>query len=251
MKHEINNVLKEIELQYNVTILYAAESGSRAWGFHSEDSDYDVRFIYRQDTMEYLKLYPRKDTIEKVEGALDIVGWDLKKTLQLAMKTNPSLVEWLNSPIEYQDNNAFGLKLLRLISANPNLKGMYHAYRSLCKSTFLGELKGEELRIKKFFYCLRPMAACHWIKTMDGIPSVKMEWLLHLDPFPREINQAYEELVHLKKDTEQKTVLKSEWLDVYNYIEKFLTEDVFYDKINNEIEKDEFDAFFLREINYA
>ena len=56
MKDIILRELKKIEEQENVKIIMAIESGSRAWGFASPDSDYDVRFIYVRKEEDYLKL---------------------------------------------------------------------------------------------------------------------------------------------------------------------------------------------------
>lgn len=250
MKKQIQHLLYKIQVEQGVKVLYAAESGSRAWGFASNDSDYDVRFIYLRNKREYLRLTPRKDVIEVTDGDLDIVGWDLKKALLLGYKSNPQLTEWLNSPIVYANGNKFALRLLNLLERNPNLVAMYHAYRGLCKSTFYSELKGDELRIKKFFYCLRPIAACKWIKATDEIPPTEMRWLLDIHPFPPEIQAGYEQLVRLKKDSEIKTVLKSDWINMFEYIENFLTEKPFYDKIKDNPKKEDFEAFFLGELYY-
>jgi len=64
IRKEIQENLDAIEVRYNVTILLAVESGSRAWGFASPDSDYDVRFIYMQQPEEYLRIDAAKDVIE-------------------------------------------------------------------------------------------------------------------------------------------------------------------------------------------
>ena len=79
-KDIIADKLKEIEKSENVKILHAVESGSRAWGFESPDSDFDVRFIYVRKIDDYLKLQDTKDFIDwELNEVLDINGWDLKK----------------------------------------------------------------------------------------------------------------------------------------------------------------------------
>ena len=103
---EIQRSIDEIEQSENVTVLYACESGSRAWGFHSQDSDYDVRFIYAHPPDWYLSvdLEKKRDVIERpILDDLDVSGWDLRKSLQLFRKSNPPLLEWLDSPIVYRD----------------------------------------------------------------------------------------------------------------------------------------------------
>ena len=104
----INKKLKEIEEKENIKILLAVESGSRAWGFASSDSDYDVRFIYVRNQKEYLRLNDIRDVIEwQLDETLDINGWDIKKALLLLKKSNPTLFEWWNSPIIYKKNDVF------------------------------------------------------------------------------------------------------------------------------------------------
>ena len=100
MRELILSKLEEIEKQYDVHILLAVESGSRAWGFESPDSDYDVRFIYVRKQSDYLKLEGIRDVIElPIDDTLDINGWDITKTLRLLYKSNPTLFEWFSSPI--------------------------------------------------------------------------------------------------------------------------------------------------------
>ena len=103
MEDIISKKLKEIEQKENVKIIMAVESGSRAWGFASPDSDYDVRFVYVRRPEDYLRLEKTKDVIEwQLDDVLDINGWDLKKALQLMHDSNPSIFEWCASPIVYQ-----------------------------------------------------------------------------------------------------------------------------------------------------
>lgn len=99
----IQEKLREIERQENCRILLAVESGSRAWGFASPDSDYDVRFIYARPRESYLRLDRARDVIERpISDALDINGWDVDKTLKLLHRSNPTVFEWFSSPIVYQ-----------------------------------------------------------------------------------------------------------------------------------------------------
>lgn len=105
---EIERKLKEVEEKENVTVIMAVESGSRAWGFASKDSDYDVRFLYVRRREDYLKLQPPRDVIEwQLDEVLDINGWDIRKALVLLYKSNPTLFEWCNSPIVYRTSRKF------------------------------------------------------------------------------------------------------------------------------------------------
>ena len=95
--------LKEIESRENIRVIHCVESGSRAWGFASPDSDYDVRFIYVRPLEYYLRLDKTRDVIEwQLDDTLDINGWDLQKALRLLHSSNPTLFEWNNSPIIYK-----------------------------------------------------------------------------------------------------------------------------------------------------
>src|SRR5688500_1263199 len=113
----IKTILKEIEQKKNIEILYACETGSRAWGFPSPDSDYDVRFIYRHNIDWYLSLSQKKDTIEFMAGDLDVTGWDLRKCLMLLKKSNAPLIERFQSPMEYYSNSSFKMDFRHLIES--------------------------------------------------------------------------------------------------------------------------------------
>src|SRR5690606_19278768 len=108
MNNMIEEKLCQIESENEIKILYACESGSRAWGFPSPNSDYDVRFIYVQHLDWHLSMKDHKDSIDlPINKDLDIGGWEIKKALGLLWRSNPPLLEWLNSPIVYQVNNKF------------------------------------------------------------------------------------------------------------------------------------------------
>jgi len=141
MNKIIEQKLKEIEEKENVKIILAVESGSRAWGFASPDSDYDVRFIYVRETKEYLKLNEIRDVIEwQLDETLDISGWDIRKALKLLYKTNPTLFEWCNSPIVYKKTKEFKeLKKLLPHYFSPK-KSLYH-YLNMAKTNYREYLK--------------------------------------------------------------------------------------------------------------
>lgn len=169
MEERIKLKLKEIEEKENVKILHAVESGSRAWGFASPDSDYDVRFIYARPREFYLRLDKTRDVIEwQLDETLDINGWDISKALTLLHKSNPTLFEWNASPIVYK-TTAEWKKISAVIDRYFVAKsGLYH-YLSTAKSNYREYLKGETVRLKKYFYVLRPLLACKWILA-EGTP---------------------------------------------------------------------------------
>ena len=168
----IQEKLLEIEQKENVKILYCVESGSRAWGFASPDSDYDVRFIYIRKEDFYLRLDKTRDVIEwQLDDILDINGWDIKKALQLLHTSNPTLFEWNNSPIVYKTTDGWK-KISDVISSYFLQKPSLYHYVSMAKSNFREYLKGEEVRYKKYLYVLRPLLACKWILDKNTPPPV-------------------------------------------------------------------------------
>ena len=170
--------LNEIELRENVKILHCIESGSRAWGFASPDSDYDVRFIYVRPKEFYLRLDKTRDVIEwQLDETLDINGWDIQKALQLLYKSNPTLFEWNSSPIVYRTTKEWG-KIASVIDRYFVAKsGLYH-YLSMAKSNYKEYLKGETVKLKKYFYVLRPLLACKWILAEGTPPPMLFKTLM-------------------------------------------------------------------------
>ncbi len=206
---EIRENLDAIEKKYNVKILLAVESGSRAWGFASPDSDYDVRFIYMHDKEEYLRIDPIKDVIEwQLDEVLDINGWDLKKALLAFGKGNPNVMEWANSPIIYRKAAEWdALKRTALLYFSE--KSALCHYYGTAKSTLKGFLTGKMIRYKKYFYALRPLLCCRWIERYHTVPPMEFEKLLIMfeepdDALTRELYQAIRELLARKAETEEK-----------------------------------------------
>lgn len=184
MLSTITAKLREIETTENVRILLAVESGSRAWGFASPDSDYDVRFIYVRPRDEYLRLDPHRDVIElPINDLLDINGWDLYKTLQLLHKSNPTLFEWFSSPIIYLETE-FADRFRQIMNTYFSSKrGLYH-YLSMAESNYREYLRGDMVKAKKYFYVLRPVLACRWILEKGTPPPMLFSRLAdsQLDP---------------------------------------------------------------------
>jgi len=175
----IQKKLPEIEAKHNVKILYAVESGSRAWGFESTDSDYDVRFIYVHNKNWYLNILPKRDVIEyPINDEFDYSGWDLRKALFLMNKSNPVLFEWLKSPIIYFKDQ-FAYSILEQTSKDyfSPISSIYH-YLHMANGNYRQYLLGDEVKIKKYFYVLRPIMACMWIEQYKEAPPMEFEKLL-------------------------------------------------------------------------
>ena len=201
MKTIIKTRLEEIGHQEGVKILYACESGSRAWGFASQDSDYDVRFIYLRPIEWYLSVENRRDVIEMpIDDELDICGWDLKKALWLFRKSNPPLLEWLNSPIVYLQQSSVTKQLTALMPEYYSPVSCLYHYLHMAQGNYREYLKGEAVRVKKYFYVLRPVLACRWIES--GYGAVPMEFETLLDRFlpDGEIKEKIDELLERKKN---------------------------------------------------
>lgn len=166
--------LEKLEQQHGVSILYACESGSRAWGFASMDSDYDVRFIYARPASAYLGLIDKKDVIGlPVNEVLDIGGWDLRKALQLFLKCNAPLYEWLQSPMVYRSGTSLREELKTLMPQFFSPRAACHHYLSMAHNTFTADLQGTEVRLKKYFYALRPLLATLWILEKEEVPPME------------------------------------------------------------------------------
>lgn len=182
MREQILDRLKQLQTEENIKILFACESGSRAWGFPSKDSDWDVRFIYIRNKDWYLRIdhESQRDVVElPINDELDINDWDLKKTLLQFRKSNPVLIEWLNSPIVYQANTSFVEALKLLIPDYYSPRTSFYHYISMAKKNFKQYLKGEEVRVKKYFYVLRPLLAAKWVLSKhEEPPPMTFEELL-------------------------------------------------------------------------
>ncbi|MCW1969214.1 MAG: nucleotidyltransferase domain-containing protein [Anaerolineae bacterium] len=179
MREKIEKRLSSVEKDENVEIILAIESGSRAWGFESTDSDYDVRFIYRHELKWYLNVLPRRDVIElPIDAIDDYSGWDVRKALFLMNKSNPVLFEWLRSPIVYKKDERRYAQLLEVSKHyfSP-ISAIYH-YLSMAKGNDRDYLQGEMVKSKKYFYVLRPLLACMWIKERNESPPIEFEILL-------------------------------------------------------------------------
>jgi predicted nucleotidyltransferase len=178
---EIVRRLAAAEVEHEVRIVYACESGSRAWGFASTDSDYDVRFLYVRPRDWYLSfdVERRRDVIEyPIVDEIDCSGWDLRKALYLFTRTNGALLEWLHSPIVYREEGSAAGALRRLAADAMNSTALCYHYSHMARTNTRGALDRPEVRLKKYFYVLRPLLAIRWIEAGRGLPPVEFERLL-------------------------------------------------------------------------
>jgi predicted nucleotidyltransferase len=174
----IKAILDKIEHSKKVKILFACETGSRAWGFPSPDSDYDVRFIYMHERDWYLSLSERKDTIEYMDGDLDVTGWDLRKCLLLLKKANAPLIERFQSPIEYYSNPGFKDEFKTLIEQYYSPTAVFFHHYSLALKFWEDIKHAEEFKLKSWFYLVRSLLSCNWIVKDKSVLPMDIEGLM-------------------------------------------------------------------------
>lgn len=199
---EIKRRLAELEKSEDLTILLCVESGSRAWGFESSDSDYDVRFIYIRRPEAYLSidLEAQREVIEQpIADEIDLSGWDIRKALKLFQKSNPPLLEWLQSPLIYLERHSFASKLRALLPGYYSPRNCFHHYFHMARGNIREYLRGETVWRKKYFYVLRPLLALRWLEL--GLGPVPMEFskLVERTVDEPQLRYAIDELVTAKR----------------------------------------------------
>ena len=195
--------LEQIQREEGVRILLAVESGSRAWGFHSPDSDYDVRFIYAQPVDWHLTIDPGRDVIERpISDELDLSGWDLRKSLGLILRSNAVVLEWLQSPIVYigeqdfrADLTAFGQQTLRRKPV------MWHYLRLAQRQHDRMRDADGNVRLKKYFYVIRPVLVLRWLRLHPdlSVPPMNMSELLSGASVPDAATGLINDLIEQKR----------------------------------------------------
>ncbi len=202
MRDIINTKLEEIERREEVRILYACESGSRAWGMASRNSDWDVRFLYVHPQAWYLAvdIVHKQDVIERpLEDDLDINGWDLRKALGLFWKSNPSLLEWLDSPMIYLEQGKCAERLRALRAQYFSPRASWYHYLHMAQGNYREFLRGETVWIKKYLYVLRPLLVVRWLERELGPVPVLIQTLVDHVVNEGEIKEALEKLLEAKK----------------------------------------------------
>lgn len=212
MKRLIQKKLAELSEKHDIRILYACESGSRAWGFPSPDSDYDVRFIYVHQPDWYLSLAEGKNTINLPidEHELDITGWELKKALKLIQKSNASPLEWIQSPIVYQQNETFTASLSELCKAFFSPIAVAYHYHSMAKKYTESLMGQESVKLKSYFYALRTTLSVRWIIEYNTMPPIVFEEMLGLTDST--VRQQVLEMMEVKKTQNETYMHTSEEL---------------------------------------
>jgi uncharacterized protein len=202
VSEEIKRRLVSLEESDHVVILLAVESGSRAWGFESRDSDYDVRFIYVQRPESYLSIDSeiQPDVIERpIVDHIDLSGWDIRKALKLFQKSNPPLLEWLQSPLIYVERFSFATEVRKLLPAYYSPRNCFHHYFHMAQGNIREYLRGEIVWRKKYFYVLRPLLALRWIERELGPVPMEFSKLVEATVTDEQLRCAINDLVVAKR----------------------------------------------------
>jgi uncharacterized protein len=208
IKEIIAAQLDELAIRAQIVILYACESGSRGWGFPSPDSDYDVRFIYLRPLEWYLSIEDRRDTIDlPVDQILDISGWDLPKALKLFKGSNSIIYEWIQSPIVYRDPHNLAAELLSLSNHYYSPRAGIHHYLNMTTNCYQEQLQSATVRLKKYFYALRPILAARWIVEHRTAPPMVFSQLLKSIDSRHEVLTEIARLLTIKQTADEATTI--------------------------------------------
>jgi uncharacterized protein len=201
----ITDSLIRLQRETGVRILYACEAGSRAWEFASKDSDYDIRFLYVWPKQHYLRIDNPQDTIERMEGDLDLAGWDIYKALRLFRKSNPPLLEWLFSPVIYAEKTPQIARLRDLARASYSSSAVFYHYSRMASRNYRqyidNKLKtgDKEVPLKKYLYVVRPMVALLYVEQHRQLPPTSFLETLKQVEIDTDIRKAILELVGKKQ----------------------------------------------------
>ncbi|MGC3988788.1 MAG: nucleotidyltransferase domain-containing protein [Chthoniobacteraceae bacterium] len=208
LHQRVGHELARLEQARAVRVLFACESGSRAWGFASRDSDYDVRFLYVHRRDWYLSVENHRDVIElPLSDELDISGWELRKALRLLRKSNPPLLEWLKSPIVYRHDPVFTAEFEALSAEFYSPQRCFAHYLHMAFGNWRNYLRGREaVSLKKYLYVFRPLLACRWIERQLGQVPMLFAELVHGVLEESAVRVALDDLVARKQAGEELAV---------------------------------------------
>lgn len=223
MKDKIIKICKDIERDFKVKILFVVENGSRNWGMESEDSDYDVRFVFYRPKIEYLKLNRLKEVIDidKHLPEIDIIGFDIYKICKMLSSSNPNVIEWVHSNIIYYKKIP---KEIYNFTHKCKKIALFHHYRSMCKQNYLKYLKsGNLVTYKKYLYAMRGLINAKYVKKYGQIPPIIFkDTITDLSSIiPEEISKKLFEIIRLKKKGKEKDIIQN-IVRMDSYIENFL-----------------------------
>ena len=259
---KISCLLKDLEAKHDIKIIYAVEAGSRAWNLESEDSDFDIRFIYKfNNTNKYLSLKPYKETIDgfSEDRLYDWQGWDIKKALKHLKEMNPSIVEWIYSSIIYYTDPEFDFKenAHNLLKDQKRMLPLFKHYISMAKSNYKSHIeKKTNVKIKKYLYVIRPAGMVEWLflQKKDTNKLVEIDFLVVLNDLKDFLDKnVYEDILKLIVKKKQVKELDEEpridkWIE--SLLEKqFSKEELNYLDFNNDQSFDNYDEILFSFLN--
>jgi predicted nucleotidyltransferase len=251
IKRRVLDKLDETEEAYGVKIVLAVESGSRGWGFPSLNSDYDVRFVYARKLDWYLALDEGKDYIGFApDPVFDIQGWDIRKALRLMKRSNASILEWLSSPLRYKEDAAIAGAMRLLAEKCFDTQKCVKHYRSIAWNSLKLIEESDMAKLKKYFYCLRPLAASQYILQKGSFPPMEyLKTIAEID-VPERIRQEAAKLVEMKKATNEDLLIVKDQLLLSYITETLAWVDKEAEKLSKSEKRDtsELDAFFKKSI---
>ncbi len=204
VRADIEAKLAQIEVEHQVRVLFACESGSRGWGFASPDSDYDVRFLYVPRLPWYLRVNAQRDVIElPISDVFDVNGWELRKALGLLKKGNATLMEWLDSPVIYQADAQFVSEMRAAIAQVHLPERTHYHYLHMARKNYRGYLQGDRVRLKKYLYVLRPLLACLWIEEGKGVAPMRFQDLVNGLITEQPLRDAIDALLRVKRSVNE------------------------------------------------
>lgn len=225
--------LREVEKEHNINIIHAIESGSRAWGFPSKDSDYDVRFLYINNLDHYLSIDQKRDVIDTpivlddfLGVEFDMNGWDIKKAITLATRGNAVVNEWLSSPVQYIVNEPYYGRLRDFIQETADLRAYFYFYRNYMRDPWNSYSKESKqaIKIKQYCYVLRCALSLEWLETQMSPPPMDLPSIfkgIEIDP---ELRSEIDQLISNKAEaTEADYMPRSSILD--NFIDNAISEE--------------------------
>lgn len=206
VRREVESRMAAIEAEDGVRVLLAIESGSRAWGFPSPDSDYDIRFLYVRPRDWYLRLVPGRDVIERpIVDEIDLNGWDVRKALTLLLKSSAVVSEWIESPIRYRPDDPFVAKLEALADVLLNPRALAHYYARAGRTAADRWLDGaDDVPVKRYFYALRPALAIRAVRLDPSRrPAMNLHALIAASALPAGLVEQIDLLVQAKARTNE------------------------------------------------
>jgi predicted nucleotidyltransferase len=252
MQAKITHELNRLAQENNVRVLYACESGSRAWGFASPDSDYDVRFMYVHPEDWYLSVFDKRDVIDKpITDELDLGGWEIRKSLGLLLGSNAPLLEWLHSPVIYLQDAIFLAKMRELAQKCFRAKNVCFHYYVMAQKLWKRIEPEAGIKLKTLFYVLRALLCVEWIMKENCIPPVAMSDIVNKYYAGSEFSHAVDSLRELKSGVnEAQLIAYSEFadqLEVVNarVLELFAINPISFPENQNEIPHAEIDRALI------